>query len=623
MQMILKAPSYIRLALVLLALLVTPALHASDVLEHHISVHFEQEPLKSALAEIARQGGFEWSYNTGILDSKRRVTLHADSWTVRQTLTVVLGDDYVFKPSGEYLILKKNKKSQQRLSGYVTDPLTGRKIANATVYDRQTLRSTTTDRDGFYQLPVSPYSEVVISRLDYRDTVLLVTSQTPRFVKLDLLPDSAMLPPGGPSLRKQIARKSYALERFFVNASQRMAALHVQDSLHRRFQISLLPGIGTNHRMSGNVVNDWSINILAGYSRGNRMAELAGIGNLTRGNVAGLQAAGVFNNLGGNAAGVQLAGVYNYVGDTIRGLQAAGVANFARYGNGVQAAGVVNLVSDGHFAVQAAGVANVADSITAVQAAGVWNGAKHLRGVQVAGVGNHVRHSQSAVQAAGLTNSIGNGKADIQVAGLGNVADTLTGVQIAGLFNYAKSLNGVQVGVINMAQVHKGVQLGLVNLSKEGGYIALEASVNDILPANLSFKSGKTGFYISLTAGAKPDSISQRALWAYGAGVGTYARLNRWSGLTLDVLFRHLNAGDHDGRVQEWGQLGLGLDVRLARGLRLGFGPTVNAFVSDPDVSESTAVRERVVRRNVLVESRYDGWVSAWVGWTAAVRWVF
>lgn len=623
MHTTIKLPNPIRLAFFLIALLATPEARASDVLEHRISVHFEQEPLKSALAEIARQGGFEWSYNAGILDPRRRVTLHADGWTVRQTLTLVLGDDYTFSPSGEYLILKKNKNQQQRLSGYVTDPRTGKKIANATVYDRQTLRSTTTDRDGFYQLPVSPRSEVVISCLDYRDTVLLVTSQTPRFVKLDLLPDSAMLPSSGPSLRKQIAQSSYALERFFVNTSQRMAVLNVQDSLHRRFQISLLPGIGTNHRMSGNVVNDWSVNILAGYSRGNRVAEMAGIGNLTRENMTGLQAAGVFNNLGGNATGVQLAGVYNYVGDTVRGLQAAGVVNVARYGSGVQAAGVLNLVPHGRFAVQAAGVANVADSVTAVQAAGVWNGAKHLHGLQVAGVSNHADTVQNAVQVAGVTNTMRSGRAQVQIAGVGNTADTLAGAQVSGLFNYAEVLHGVQIGIVNVAREHKGVQLGLLNFSKQGGYVALEVSANDVLPANLAFKSGGPGFYVALTAGARPDSLSNRALWAYGAGIGTRARLNRWSGLTFDLLFRHLSAGNHDGQVQEWGQFGLGLDLRLARGLHLGFGPTVNAFVSDPDVPESTALRERVVRRNVLFENSYDGWASGWVGWTAAMRWVF
>ncbi len=608
----------------LLPLLFTAqTLCAGDVLERRISAHFEAELLKTALTEIARQGSFEWSYNAGILNPNRRVTLHADGWTVRETLTVLLGDEYTFKPSGEYLILKKNKKSRQHLSGYLTDPRSGKKIPNATIYDRQTLRSTTTDGNGFYQLPVSSRSEVVIAKLDYQDTVLLVTSQTPRFVRLELLPDSVLPAQSALSLRKQIARNSYALERFFVKTSQRMADLNVQDSLHRRFQLSFLPGIGTNHRLSGHVVNDWSVNILAGYARGNRMAELAGIGNLTRENMTGLQAAGVFNNLGGNATGVQMAGVYNYVGDTMRGFQAGGVVNIAGYGQGVQAAGVLNLVPHGRFAVQVAGVANVADTVTAAQVAGVWNGANVLHGAQVSGVINHGQRVENAVQVAGVINNARDGEMQVQIAGVGNVADTLVSAQVAGLFNYAKCLYGVQIGVVNIARQNKGLQLGLLNLSKEGGYLALEGSANDILPANLTFKSGSPGFYIALTGGVAPDSSIQQSLWAYGAGIGAHARFNRWSGLTFDLLLRHLNEGDHDDRWQEWAQFSLGLDLRLAGGLHLGFGPTINVFASDPDVPESNALRTRVVHRNVLFEKNYDGWLSGWIGWTAAVRWVF
>ena len=609
----------------LLLLLLTAArlLYAGDVLERRITARFNSEPIKSALDEIARQGGFEWSYNARILDANRRVTLHADGWTVRETLTLALGDDYTFKPSGEYLILKKNKKPQQRLSGYLTDPQTGKKISNATVYDRQTLRSTTSDSSGFYQLDVTSRSEVVISRLDYRDTVFQITSQSPRFAHLELVPESAFPEPAAPSLRKRFAHTSYALERFFVNTSQRFTALNVQDSLHRRFQISFVPGIGTNHRLSGSVVNDWSVNILAGYSRGNRIAEFGGIGNITREDMTGLQAAGVFNNLGGNATGAQLAGVYNFTGDTLRGFQASGVVNVAGYGQGVQAAGVLNLASHGYFPVQASGVVNIADSAT-VQAAGVWNQANRLSGLQASGVSNHARTAENAVQLAGLTNTTGSGsRMQVQIAGLANVADTLVSAQVSGFYNHARRLHGVQIGIVNYARENRGLQLGLVNLSKEGGYLALEASINDVLPANLTFKSGSPGFYISLLAGAKPDSSTQQTLWGYGLGVGTRAQFGTWGGLSFDLNFRHLNEGSHDEHWQEWAQFALGLDLRIAGGLHLSGGPTMNVFVSDPAVAESNALRERVVRRNILFENEGDGWVSGWIGWTAGLRWVF
>jgi hypothetical protein len=552
-------------------------LRANGVLERPIIVGFNQTSLKTALDEVARLGGFEWSYNARILDEKRLVNLPTASRTIRETLVLLLGDDYTFKQSGNYLILKKNKKPQQKLSGYISDPHTGKKMSNVTVYDRQTLRSTTTDSSGFYELPVSPKSEIVISKLDYRDTVLQVTSQTPRFVKLELYADS--LPQKNrPSFRQQVNRASYFLEDFFVKTSQELAALNVEDSLHRRFQLSFVPGIGTNLRLSGNVVNDFSVNILAGYSRGNRILEVAGLGNITREDMTGVQAAGVFNNLRGNAGGLQAGGIYNFVGDTLSGVQVGGIANVGGYGRSP---------------------------------------------VQVAGISNHLRRANGGIQIAGLTNDIGSGQAGLQIAGLVNVTDTLQGTQIAGLFNRARHLRGVQIGLINVAKENDGVQVGLLNFSNRGGYVALEASANDVLWANLSIKTGVPAFHVILTAGLDSFAINEQSLWAFGGGIGTRARLAPWCGLHFDLVHRHVSEGYFDDEVQEWEQFALGLDLRVAGGLHLTGGPTFNLFVADPAEPESSHIRSRVVGKNVLPADAGDGWLSGWWGWTAGVKWRF
>lgn len=611
--------------IIILQIFVAPPLRAGDVLERRITTAFNQVPLKTALDEVARLGGFEWSYNARILDESRRVSLPQGHRTVRETLVLLLGDDYTFKQNGNYLILKRNKKPQQRLSGYLSDPRTGKRISNATIYDRQTLRSTTTDSTGFYELEVSQRSEIVISKLDYRDTVLHVSSQMPRFVQVELRPDTFPARPYS-SLRRQVNQTSYALEQFFVKATQKINVLNVEDSLHRHFQFSFLPGIGTNHRLSGSVTNDFSVNLLAGYSRGNRILELAGLGNITRENMTGLQAAGVFNILRGNASGMQAAGIYNYVGGTLSGVQASGAVNVAGYGKNAafQAAGLLNLVPHGRFAVQAAGVANHADTVTVFQAAGVWNGAGTLLyGAQVAGVSNHARYADAAVQIAGLTNSVGHGKIRTQIASLANTADTLYGVQISGWYNHARRLKGTQIGIINFAGENSGTQIGLINISKQGGYIALEAGANDVLWSNLSFKSGSPRLYITLTAGLDSFVVDDRSIWAFGGGIGAHARLARWCGVTFDLLHRHLDVGGFDNTVQEWEQFALGLDLRIAGGLHLGAGPTVNFLIADPADPGSADIRSRVVKRNILPAGAGDGWLSGWIGWTAGVRWRF
>ena len=609
----------------LMALLLAGTMRAGDVLERRIQVSFSQAPLKTALDEVARLGGFEWSYNARILDNSRPVNLPPGNRTVRETLVLLLGDDYTFRQNGDNLILKRNKKPQQRLSGYLSDPHTGRKIPNATVYDRLTLRSTTTDSSGFYELPVGPRSEIVISKLDYRDTVLTVSSQTPRFVQLELSPDS--LPHKSYfSIRRGVSEASYALEQFFVKTSQSLNALNVSDSLHRRYQISFLPGVGTNHHLSGSVTNDFSLNILAGYSRGNRALELAGLGNITRENMSGLQAAGAFNNLRGNASGVQAAGIYNYVGDTLTGVQASGVVNFAGYGTqfSVQAAGVLNLVPQGRFAMQMAGTANYADTILAFQAAGVWNHARALEnGVQAAGVSNFAGRAHATAQFAGLSNSIGNGTVGLQVAGFANTADTLMAMQVSGFLNLARRLRGVQVGIVNIAGVNEGVQIGLLNFSGRGGYIALEASANDVLWSNLSFKSGRPGFYVTLTGGVDSFAVNEGSLWAFGAGIGSISRLGSRFGLNSDLTHRHLSVGSFDDAVQEWVQLAMGLDLRVAGGLHLFGGPTFNLLITDPADPSSAALRAQVVKKNLLPADAGDGWLAGGWGWTAGLRWRF
>ncbi len=580
----------IRLAVLFLCLCLAMQAQATDVLERTIAVRFDQTPLKEALATIAREGNFEWSYNANIIDGNRRVTLVAEDWTVRETLLFVLGNDYTFRQNGEYLILKRQKKKDKKLSGYISDQKTGQRMANVTVYDRKTLRSTTTDKHGYYELSVGERSEIVVSKLAYRDTVLQVTSQTPRLVKLDLhvdVPASAAKPGFG----AEVNRVATQLEDLFVRSSQKLSVLNVRDSLHRYAQVSFLPVLGTNHRLSGNVINDYSLNILAGYSRGNQVLELGGLGNINRENVqgvqvaglfnitgdnlTGVQAAGVFNGLGNNAAGVQIAGVYNFTGDTLWGAQLAGVSNYA----GFAAAGTF----------QAAGVLNLAPHGPACS--------------QVAGVLNHAR----------------NGIA--QIAGIGNTADTLRGVQIAGVFNRAGQARGVQVGLFNFAREIKGAQFGLLNLSQHGGYVVLEGSANDVLGVNAAFKSGVPGFYTILTAGMDPESPADRRFWAYGLGFGTRARMSSWSGLSFDVIARHLNEGNHADNWQEWGQVAMALDLNLGKHLSIAGGPSANLFVADPARPASVPLRERVVGRNWLSQNQNaDGWLSAWWGWTAAVR---
>lgn len=126
-----------------------------------------------------------------------------------------------------------------------------------------------------------------------------------------------------------------------------------QDPLERDFQISFIAPFGTNGIQSHLATNQISINILGGYSYGNKLFELGGLYNAN-------------THL---TQGFQLAGIANYSGNTDQAAQLAGITNIA---------------SAGTTPFQFAGITNVADEVNGLQLAGILNVARQIKGVQFA-----------------------------------------------------------------------------------------------------------------------------------------------------------------------------------------------------------------------------------------------
>ena len=385
------------------------SLRAEAILERRLTLEFKNTELKTALDQVAEEGDFLWSYNARIIDGKSRVSLRADNWSVREILLELLGDAYQFKPNGNYLILKKRKRPSDELSGYLKDPNTGERISNATIYDRKTLRTTQSDADGYYSLKVRNESEVVVSKLAYKDTVLHVESMGSRYHAIDLHYDSVSVVPGHTTLRKEVREAGLEIEQFFKATLDQVVQANVRDSFHRRGQVSVLPGIGTNKGLSSQVTNDWSLNVLAGVSRGNEIFEVASLANFTQEYLEGFQVAGLFNILHGSARGVQIAGLFNETAGTLSGVQISGLVNHASETRGL--------------------------------------------GIQIAGV----------------VNISGSSRSTAQISGLFNTAEVSEGIQISGLVNHAWRMHGVQIGLINNCNDLHGVQIGLIN--RAGGRV--------------------------------------------------------------------------------------------------------------------------------------------------------
>lgn len=306
---------------------------------------------------------------------------------------------------------------------------------------------------------------------------------------------------------------------------------------HQDFQISFVPFVGTNGLNSGNTINDYSINVLGGFSAGTNKLEIAGLFNINRSDVKYTQFAGVFNQVNGKVKGAQFAGVINSNLDSVNGFQAAGVTNFTT-GNvdGAQIAGVLNLTTKSVKGFQGAGVMNFA----------VGN----LKGTQLAGVSNF---------------SI----------------DDVNGTQISGVLNFARKVDGVQIGLFNYSDSISGIPIGLLSVVKSG-YHTLELSTNEVMPFNIAWRTGVRPFYNILIAGIRPE-IEDKVTWSFGYGIGTSPRLGKKTYLNIEATSEQVSKGELVD-LNLVNRFYLGFEYQINPKIAVFGGPTMNFRVFETGI---------------------------------------
>ena len=105
------------------------------------------------------------------------------------------------------------------------------------------------------------------------------------------------------------------------------------------------------------------------------------------------------------------------------------------------------------------------------------------------------------------------------------------------------------------------------------GYHTLELTANELIPVNLSFKTGITRLYSILTAGL------QKELLTFGYGLGTQFRLAKRLTVSMDLTGNYLS--DNRNFLRSKGALvrfAPTLDIRLAKHFTLVLGPTLSGF---------------------------------------------
>ena len=555
---------------------------AQSMLDTPISVQADKKPLGKILEIMEQKGNFRFAYYSKLVAKDSLVSIHADQSTVKEVLDQLLKNKYEYKESKGFIILRyaplelalvleKNSVvgDYQVVNGYITDVQTNKRIENASVYERNALQSTLTDKEGFFELKLKniPQTiELTVVKENYKTITTIFLSEIK--IQMGARKSNEDYVDGDFS-----AVERTGIGRFFISSRQKIQSLNLGGLISEvPVQASLIPSLSTRGMMNSQINSSFSLNLLGGYTGGVRGVEMAGLYNINRMNVHALQMAGLFNTVGGSVKGVQLAGIYNNVFGDLNGLQMSGIHN----------------------------------SVKGSQI-----------GLQISGIYNHVQLDAKGIQIAAIYNNVNGSQNGLQISGIYNAGhQQVRGIQIAGL-NYAKELDGLQIGLINITGSPSGYSFGLLNF-KKGGYQKVSVTRNEISDINLAIKTGDNKLYTILMAG-KSERTDEEKLTSFGFGLGKNILLGNRLTYNPEISIQYLYLGNWD-RYNFVYKFDSPLTFRVFKGVALSAGPSFNLYSSErrdknsPEINNSTFVQNRTKRYNVIKDN--GNGITGWVGWS-------
>ncbi|MBN2814098.1 MAG: hypothetical protein JXQ80_08480, partial [Bacteroidales bacterium] len=251
------------------------------------------------------------------------------------------------------------------------------------------------------------------------------------------------------------------------------SAVSGQDTTYRFFpvNVSLIYPVSIQGLQSVSYAYNFSLNMLTGNNGSVDGFEVGGLVNINQGNMSGFQVAGIGNITHGDVSGTQIGGLFS-MADSLDGLQINGIFGNCRYASGVLISGITNVYT----------------------------------------------------------------AADVSIAGIANINDgDQDGLQLAGILNLAREVNGVQIGLINVADtIQNGIPIGLISFVKKGRYDEWSFTIADYMNLAVSYKLGLKRFYTIYTAGM---SLAEDQLWVAGLGFGHLNEINPRFSIQPEVVW--------------------------------------------------------------------------------------
>jgi len=320
--------------------------NAQKYLSKTITIQVHQQAVSTVLQSISQQGGFYFSYKSNLLPNDSLVTISVKNQSVEVLLNTLLGNRFQYKERGNHIIILPSETPEKMyLSGTLTDGITGERINYASIYEEDQLVSTMSNADGYFQLQLKEYKpqfNIRIRKMSYKDTLIRLENLQLNNVQIQLEPQSYLL--DSVVVNGNNKFENSWLGRLLLSSRLRTNSLNLGNFIASRpYQVSLIPGLGTHGRMSTQVDNKFSLNVLGGYTAGVEGFEVGGLFNIVKSDMDYAQVAGLFNIVNGEGRGFQVAGIFNSINEGFTGIQISGISSHVgKDMNGLQISGLVN-----------------------------------------------------------------------------------------------------------------------------------------------------------------------------------------------------------------------------------------------------------------------------------------
>lgn len=521
-------------------------------LERLVTLSASKQTIVELFKTISAQTSVVFSYSQSFND-KQQLSLVCKNKPLRLVIAEILkSSNCSYKTKDKYVIITCDNKPSvptSKIRGYIYSAYDSLIVPQASIYIKQDKHSAVTNNFGFFELTVSNKLKNVaisIAKENYCDTSIILYNKSNEEITIYLYPKdklkhSVITINPTISIDSSTIKKEDTIVTILSNVSISESRFNnfktnfknISDTLFSNFSASFLPFISTNRLLSVNTINKYSLNILAGYSKGIDVIEIGGLLNIDNGDVKYVQIGGLGNCVFGDVTGVQVAGLVNIN---------------TKKTEGVQIAGVVNINS------------------------------MNVKGLQIGGISNLSKYNTKGMQIAGIYNQTKSIKG-VQLSGLVNTSDTANGFQFAGLANKTNYLKGAQLSLINIADTASGIPIGFFSYVKKG-YRKFEIATDETKFGTLSFGTGVNKLHNIFLLGI---NYNKTQLVTYGYGLGSTYQLHRKWNLSFSLLLQNIQSTNTSdiSFTNSISKLNVSAEYKLYPKLLIGFGPTLSVFNAD------------------------------------------